>query len=87
MENWGLITYCEYCLLVDQNEAAEADKSAMVDVNAHEIGKWFPYDWVILEWVLQSLVMLGALSVQFHTCPFNLDKKKTYHEFLCVIMT
>ena len=40
MENWGLITYCEYCLLVDQDQAAEADKSAMIDVNAHEIGEW-----------------------------------------------
>ena len=39
MENWGLITYCEYCLLVDQDQAAEADKSAMIDVNAHEIGE------------------------------------------------
>ncbi len=42
MENWGLITFRETCLLVDEKKSAEANKEWVALVIAHEIAhQWF----------------------------------------------
>ena len=41
MENWGLVTYRESCLLADKNAALETKQSVAITV-AHELShQWF----------------------------------------------
>lgn len=42
MENWGLVTYREARLLVDNETSSSANKEAVVSVIAHEFAHmWF----------------------------------------------
>lgn len=50
MENWGLMTFRESCLLVDQGMTAIADKQHIATVIAHEIShQWFG-NLVTMKW-------------------------------------
>ena len=50
MENWGLITYRERLLLLDEERSGATDKEAVTDVMAHELAhQWFG-DIVTMKW-------------------------------------
>ena len=50
MENWGLITYRESALLVDERESSEAQKQWVTIVVCHEVShQWFG-NMVTMEW-------------------------------------
>lgn len=49
MENWGLVTYRESCLLVDKNSSLDAKKSVAITI-AHELShQWFG-NLVTMKW-------------------------------------
>jgi aminopeptidase N len=42
MENWGLITYGERWLLLDEELSGTVDKEGITDIMAHELAhQWF----------------------------------------------
>lgn len=42
MENWGLVTYRERFLLVDENNTSAATKQRVADIVGHELAhQWF----------------------------------------------
>ena len=42
MENWGLITYGERWLLLDEKLSGAVDKEGITDIMAHELAhQWF----------------------------------------------
>lgn len=42
MENWGLVTYRESCLLVDETNTSAVTKQRVVQVVGHELAhQWF----------------------------------------------
>ena len=50
MENWGLITYRERLLLLDEERSGATDKEAVTNVMAHELAhQWFG-DIVTMKW-------------------------------------
>ncbi|HSX00134.1 MAG TPA: M1 family metallopeptidase [Patescibacteria group bacterium] len=50
MENWGMITYRETCLLADPSSATQADRERVAMVVAHELShQWFG-DLVTMKW-------------------------------------
>ena len=65
MENWGCITFCEACLLIDPSKSSANQKKMAVEVIAHEIAHHWFGDLVTMEdwndlWLNESFATWAA---------------------------
>lgn len=74
MENWGLVTYRETCLLVDPNETAAVTKQYVALVVGHEIAhQWFgnltTMNWWTHLWLNEGFASFIEYMCVDHCCP------------------
>ncbi len=88
MENWGLITYREVCLLVDSKKTSTATKEYVALVIAHEIShQWFgnlvTMRWWDDLWLNESFATLMEYLAVDHSYPeWNISLSFAAHEAL-----
>lgn len=74
MENWGLITYRESCMLVDPNNTSTARKQYVALVVTHEIAhQWFgnlvTMEWWTHLWLNEGFATFMEYLCTDHICP------------------
>ena len=83
MENWGLITYCETCILIDPNVSSSAQLYGLQSVQAHELShQWFG-DLVTCEW--WSVLWLNegfATYVSYYGVDSISKESKAFEQFI-----
>ncbi len=81
MENWGLVTYRESCLLVDKNSSLDAKKSVAVTI-AHELShQWFG-NLVTMKWWNDLWLNESFASVmEYHAVDMMFPKYHIWEDF------
>ncbi|OXA64356.1 Puromycin-sensitive aminopeptidase [Folsomia candida] len=83
MENWGLITYRETCLLVDEEETSATSRQWIALVVGHEIAhQWFG-NYVTMEWWTHLWLNEGYASfVEFLCVDFLFPEYDIWTQFV-----